>query len=503
MPALAKKPILSSQSIAANLAGKTRYAMLNGRQHLVAPITLIVPGVLNGSQGALYYPSEEVEKSVATWNYMPLVIYHPTLNGMSVSARTPQVLNEYCVGVLLNSKFDGKLMAEGWFDVDATMRIDADVLNRLLSGQTIEISTGLLTENEDAEEGAEYNGVAYEKVARNYKPDHLAILPEEIGACSIADGCGVLANRREWPKVKEYIKNQISHSELDTKLGNLIAERFGGALWDNIYIEEVFDKQVIFRREDKLWRLGYKTDLRSDDNVTLSDGEPVEIKRVIKYKQVTNTKGKVMDKKQRGELVASLVENCCYEEEDSEVLNGLSDKGLESLKQQADKSGIQETVIKSMSKEFADEAGNKHVFNQKTNEWETTIAEKKEDGAGEKKEELVTNKKPQTKEEWLEKAPPEIQSAVKNAMAIEAREREALVGQLTADVSDEQKSELVKTLNSEGIEKLRILKALAPKQKDTASIANYEGAATPLTNQASVDRDDILPDIEIDFSKEP
>ncbi|GAF79791.1 unnamed protein product, partial [marine sediment metagenome] len=68
--------------ITANLAGRTRYALLNERQHLVAPITLIVPGVLNGSQGALYYPPEEVKNSVAAWNYMPLVVYHPKLNGM-------------------------------------------------------------------------------------------------------------------------------------------------------------------------------------------------------------------------------------------------------------------------------------------------------------------------------------------------------------------------------------------------------------------------------------
>jgi hypothetical protein len=38
------------------------------------------------------------------------------------------------------------------------------------------------------------NGMEYGRIARNLMPDHLAILPDKIGACSIADGAGLLRN---------------------------------------------------------------------------------------------------------------------------------------------------------------------------------------------------------------------------------------------------------------------------------------------------------------------
>jgi hypothetical protein len=41
-------------SLTANAYGKARREVVNGRDFLVAPLTLIVPGVLHGSQGPLY-----------------------------------------------------------------------------------------------------------------------------------------------------------------------------------------------------------------------------------------------------------------------------------------------------------------------------------------------------------------------------------------------------------------------------------------------------------------
>ena len=40
----------------------------------------------------------------------------------------------------------------------------------------------------------DWNGKAYVGIARNYRPDHLAILPDMKGACSIADGAGLCRN---------------------------------------------------------------------------------------------------------------------------------------------------------------------------------------------------------------------------------------------------------------------------------------------------------------------
>lgn len=172
---------------------------MNGRDYLVAPLTLIVPGVLNGSKGALYYPKDEIGKDPGVWNGVPIVVYHPTRNGLHVSARDPDVLDKQGIGVVMRSRAGDKLTAEGWFDVESTRRVDKRVLDSLEAGRLIELSTGLYTENEPT--SGIYNGRSYDAIARNYKPDHLAILPDQVGACSVRDGCGVMVNAAQWQPV--------------------------------------------------------------------------------------------------------------------------------------------------------------------------------------------------------------------------------------------------------------------------------------------------------------
>ena len=94
--------------LTANISGKTRKAQLNGREHIVAPLTLIVPGVLNGSRGPLLYPADEVSKNPSAWNHVPIVVYHPTENGQGISARDPDVLNKQGIGVILRANANGK-----------------------------------------------------------------------------------------------------------------------------------------------------------------------------------------------------------------------------------------------------------------------------------------------------------------------------------------------------------------------------------------------------------
>jgi hypothetical protein len=204
-------------------AGRARREVRNGREYLVAPLTLIVPGVLNGSKGPLFYPPEEIRKDYSAWNGMPLVVYHPLVNGQHVSARHPQVWETQEVGRVFNALIDhyGKLKAEGWFDVEHTARVDNRVLASLRSGIPIELSTGLYTDNDPAPRGANWNGRPYSHIARNYRPDHLAILPDQVGACSVNDGCGVLVNRRGGKatlseRVDELIANVTNGSGRET-----------------------------------------------------------------------------------------------------------------------------------------------------------------------------------------------------------------------------------------------------------------------------------------------
>lgn len=174
---------------------------VNGKEYLIAQGTLIVPGILNGSRGPLYYPKEEISRDYTAWNGMPIVANHPEKNGVHVSGRNPDVLESQGLGTVYNTNIDntGKLNAELWFDVEAVRKYDrhlpigTKILPRLESSKQIEVSTGLFTDNEEVANGS-YQGKSYTHIAKNYRPDHLAVLPTQVGACSVNDGCGINVN---------------------------------------------------------------------------------------------------------------------------------------------------------------------------------------------------------------------------------------------------------------------------------------------------------------------
>jgi hypothetical protein len=292
---------------------------------------MLVPGVLSGSKGPLLYPAEEVRKSPDDWNHIPIVVYHPMKDGKPVSARSPAILSKYGVGFVFHSRTDSKgvLKGEGWLDVEATRRVDKSVLDSVQLGKPIELSTGLFVDDEPAPEGAIFNdhrgSRKYVGIARNYKPDHLAILPSGKGACSLADGCGVLINRairsgqlarsrfmpdklKAWQKIGEALGlvddapdldmtvNEPSLMEINRKLGEELFKRFGKGgngnglksigPSDGPYVVDVYDEYAIYEQDAKTYRIGYK--VNNDTNDVELDGDPQEVTRVISYEPVTH-----------------------------------------------------------------------------------------------------------------------------------------------------------------------------------------------------------------------
>lgn len=179
-------------------AARVRRASVGGRSYLVAPMTLIVPGVLAGSRGPLYYPPDEVSRNVGIWDRAPLTLGHPQRDGAYVSANEPGILAATGLGHVRNPRYDGQLRAEGWFDELRTRNLSPETHKALCDGRPFELSTGLVTDNHPAPKGSHHNGVPYNATARNYRRDHVAILhgaAAGVGACSVKDGCGVLVNQ--------------------------------------------------------------------------------------------------------------------------------------------------------------------------------------------------------------------------------------------------------------------------------------------------------------------
>ena len=179
------------QSLAANRTGLIRNDTMEGRNYIVTPMIMLLEGVHQGSGGPLYYPPEELSKTPVVWNHKPVVVYHPQVNGVGVSACMPDILTSRKIGVIMNTVFeDGKLKAEAWIDLDRAKAVDERIVSAIENKAVMELSTGLFTDNENVE--GEWRGEKYIAIARNYRPDHLALLPDIKGACSIEDGAGFL-----------------------------------------------------------------------------------------------------------------------------------------------------------------------------------------------------------------------------------------------------------------------------------------------------------------------
>lgn len=179
--------------------GEDRYSVmekkLEGRNHFVVPVVMMVEGVHCGSYGPIMHTISELGKFPDAWNGIPVVINHPEMNGMNVSANNPDIIERQSVGRVFNTMVrDNKLSAEAWLDVDKLKNIAPEVFDAIRKKEVMEVSLGVFTDNEWTE--GEWNGENYEAIAKNHRPDHLALLPCSVGACSVMDGCGLGANKK-------------------------------------------------------------------------------------------------------------------------------------------------------------------------------------------------------------------------------------------------------------------------------------------------------------------
>ena len=174
-----------------NLVPKYRTETLEGRQHWVFNAVALKQGVHSGSQGPCLYELTDMTRFIQGWNTKPVMNYHPKdSSGNFVSASDPVILSSSKIGLMLNNRIEGdKHHLDVWLDVLRMDQVDPRLKQGIQRGITFEVSTGLFTDNEEKE--GVYNGKPYKFIARNYRPDHLAVLPDQVGACSVADGCGL------------------------------------------------------------------------------------------------------------------------------------------------------------------------------------------------------------------------------------------------------------------------------------------------------------------------
>ena len=258
-----------------------KYTDFEGVKHMVIPVIMAQEGVMN----RFFYPSEEFEGWANTWDGVPVPINHPEIEGVAVSAKSPRIQELNSVGYVFNSKYeDKKLKGEIYLNLEKVKKLNADYLiNSFENGEIMEVSTGLYSNVEMV--SGKYGDDEYDAIVRNIRPDHLALLPNTVGACSIEDGCGasISVNSCQCGGVCGGKKN--SQKEV-SKLLNLSLEKKYN---DVVYIIDIYDNSVVyeFGKNRSVYKESYAI---NDDNVVILEDDALEVIQKTSY-QALNLSG--------------------------------------------------------------------------------------------------------------------------------------------------------------------------------------------------------------------
>jgi len=310
-----------------------------GKKYLVVPVVMMVEGVHHGNHGAILHQGSELARFTEAWNGRPVTIYHPQKDGQNVSANSPELLEQYAVGEVFNTHYDNGLRAEAWIDLDKISQRSPTALAYIRSGRPLEVSVGVFNDTEEAQEGAEWNGETYESIASNYRPDHLALLPGEKGACSWEDGCGIRANQEGGNMTKDLIQvfkdlnlkgyavSPITNEQGYRELTELLQAKLNALDNDErmYYLQEVYSDHFVYavhsreRGDTTLFKRGYTM----TSNEITWDEAPVEVIKKTEY--VTMSSGIIRTdvnvNKNKGGKMSKEGTLCCEAKVDALIAN--------------------------------------------------------------------------------------------------------------------------------------------------------------------------------------
>lgn len=319
--------------------GKGEWRTFQEKKYYVVNAVMMVHGVHEGSKGKLYYPDEELAKTPEVWNMKPAVADHPTINGQGVSACQPDIIETQSVGLVMNNSYkDEKWQPEVYLDPVPTEKFFPNMIADLEAGKNrdIEVSTGLFTDD-DPTPGV-FNTSPYDAVARNYRPDHLAILVNKKGACSCKDGCGLARNESLTDNAKARSFHGI-HQD--------VAKHVRSTHGSDAYVRDVYNDFLVFSRSGyndagdyspKYYSQKYNRDEKSGE-VSLK-GTPEEIQNVTEYRTkggsfVGNSSFVINSEEiqamQKKDIVDSLIKNHGYAEGERTQLMTLDDPILSRM----------------------------------------------------------------------------------------------------------------------------------------------------------------------------
>lgn len=469
-----------------------RKETLHGKNYIVAPMAMLTEGVHQGSNGPLLYKEAACKKAAVAWNMKPIVVYHPIINGQGVSACDPVILEKQQVGIVMQARWDGKLRAEAWIEEERAAAVDSRVLDALEANKKMEVSTGLSIDKVGG--AGEWNGVPYDAEAVNHQPDHLALLPDKVGACSIADGAGLLQLNetakaggvdvtrllaREMDTLRRLVGNAMSHTNIFSALNKALREQLGT---DDVWIVDVYDDFCIYdyEKDQKLYRLNY---ISSGAGVELM-GEPEEVIRVTEYRNA------------QGDFVGNSARNGSKKEDgmDKEklVTNLITNAGTKwgESDRKALISMDEDTLTKMIP-----------VENTDTEDDASKTVDKTDDKATVKTDDKPEEDKPVTMEQYVANAPPELRDILTNMVTHHNVAKNALIASIVANDKNRFSKEF---LAGKGLQELEGIAALAKVTENMAPTTpamfnNYAGASTltglPVANEGISEEPLVMPEM--------
>lgn len=442
---------------------------LEGRNYFVIPTVGIREGVWAGNQGPIFYSSREIGKAPSNWDHKPAVVQHPKKKGKAFTAADKEMIDKYRTGILLSSALvNNKLVFKTWIDEERIKTLSPKTYTRIQNKEKVEVSTGMLMEVE--EKKGVYNGKPYIGIARNIQPDHLAILPDTVGACSVKDGAGLFATNEsgavidptqlfnllesidEEPrqKVKEIInqwmaENELSYTAIQRALNEALASKFGekGKYW-NGYVRDLFQDRVIFydgSDGSKLYQMTYSV---NEDRITLN-GERKEVQAVVQYQPTTNEVVKMpIDIKRVAAVIAN--KNSTYSEEDKDFLTNLDEKQFVKIE------GIlQKAVVTNEDPEDEDET--EDTPNKKVKKKKATAL---------------------SLSDTLKDLDPKVRRVIENGLKADAKERDRCIGIITSQKNCPFKPEVLKSEDLFSTETLQGMAELIENERKSAKSKKVE-----------------------------
>lgn len=448
--------------VVSNKSERGRQETIGNEVYTVYPVIMLTVGVHSGSGGPTLYTEEELINFSQTWNGVPVTLQHPELEDQPVSANSPEIYELQVLGTVFNTHYEnGKLKAEIWLKNSRIDSLVPRLRNALINGERLEVSTGLFCE-EDQSSGV-FNNEEYASVARNIRPDHLALLPGGVGACSWEDGCGVRSNKdkegkmiktkkvkvntsdKKWDEVfvnsEEFTINEMDY----TQILNMMREKIDSMdiQGERInFLRKMYQDYAIYEVRNSEGKVKfYKREYDLTDNGVEWTTDPVEVRMMddpFVEVQNNNSSKIIKTKKTNKEERMKTMKECCPDKVDELIENNANFKEED-----------RDLLLGMTEDQFAMTINVSNPI---------------------EKEETITNEKEETEEtgintfdELYANASPELKESVEYGRTLVNQKKKELIDKIKANKGNSFSEEELKGFKIDFLEKLA---AMSPTQKN-------------------------------------